>query len=208
MYLSDRDLNWAIQTGRLIVDPPPKKFDATSLDIHLDKICEAKIWNTETFLSDEKNRGRTRPELYVGKYHLGRFSGRYLGDPPAYSEDPAQLVGRRDSEIVLKPHGFMLWQTEEVVGTPDINANFICFVDGKSTKARAGIVIHLTAPTIHASWKGKITLEIANLGPFDLVLQEKDVIAQLTVASISSPPHKGVSDLSSTYGQVSVRGRP
>ncbi|MBN2581308.1 MAG: hypothetical protein JXB10_20170 [Pirellulales bacterium] len=207
MYLSDRDLRWAITTGRLIVNPPPQVIDATSIDLHLDRIEEAKIWNIEVYLNDENNRGRRRPELSVGRYHLGKFSGQYLRDPPEYQENPEQLVGRRGKEIIVKPLGFLLWQTKEVVGTPDKNADFICFVDGKSTKARAGIVIHLTAPTIHASWNGKITLEIANFGPFDLVLQEDDVIAQLTVATISSTPEKGVSERSATYQQTSVRGR-
>ena len=66
----------------------------------------------------------------------------------------------------------------------------ICFVDGKSTRARAGIVVHLTAPTIHTSWVGKVTLEFVNLGPFDLVLQEDDVIAQLPTAGFELTAHQ------------------
>jgi dCTP deaminase len=75
-----------------------------------------------------------------------------------------------------------------VVGTPVKNPGLICFVNAKSTRARTGILVHFTAPTIHAGWKGKITLEIANLGPFHVVLEENDVVAQLTVATVSSPP--------------------
>jgi deoxycytidine triphosphate deaminase len=48
----------------------------------------------------------------------------------------------------------------------------------------------MTAPTIHAGWWGQITLEIANLGPFDLCLAEDDAISQIVVATISSPPTK------------------
>ncbi len=62
---------------------------------------------------------------------------------------------------------------------------------------------------IHAGWQGKIVLEIANHGPFHFVLQENDVIAQLTVAMISSPPDvtlkKGVS---LTAGQTHATGAP
>ena len=36
MYLSDRDLQHAIETGRLIVEPKPKTIDSTSIDLHLD----------------------------------------------------------------------------------------------------------------------------------------------------------------------------
>jgi dCTP deaminase len=56
------------------------------------------------------------------------------------------------------------------VGTPEENADLICFIDGKSTRARTGLVIHLTAPTIHAGWSGKVTLEIVNLGPFHIIM--------------------------------------
>jgi dCTP deaminase len=95
------------------------------------------------------------------------------------------------------------------VGTPDEGAQLICFVDGKSTKARTGILVHFTAPTIHAGWHGNIVLEIANLGPFTFVLQEDDVIAQVTVATISSIPERTQKEAGSqTLGQANVKGQP
>jgi dCTP deaminase len=208
VYLSDRDLKWAIETGKLIVEPRPPAIDATSIDLHLDSVTEAKVWDIPKYMDHESSAGETRPELRIARYNLGEFSKRYLSSPPEYTSDPEQLVGLRGKQVVVKPHGFVLWQTKEKVGTPDVNADLICFVDGTSTRARAGIVVHLTAPTIHSSWSGRITLEIANLGPFDLVLEEDDVIAQLTVCKITSPPQRGVSGTSATYGQTTVRGKP
>jgi dCTP deaminase len=93
------------------------------------------------------------------------------------------------------------------VGTPEEGANLIAFVDGKSTRARTGILVHLTAPTIHASWAGNVTLEIANLGPFHFVLQEDDAIAQIVVATISSIPSEAMKGAGSvTYRQTEVTG--
>src|SRR5215212_5574430 len=98
---------------------------------------------------------------------------QFLVDPPNYnSHDPKQLVYKNGSEIFVRTGGFLLWQTKEKVGTPPVDPWFICFVDGKSTRARAGLLVHLTAPTIQAGWSGNVTLEIANLGPFYLLLQE------------------------------------
>lgn len=54
---------------------------------------------------------------------------------------------------------------------------------------------------------GKITLEIVNLGPFDIVLEENDVIAQLTVAKVTSAPKTAVTVSSATFGQTDVGGR-
>lgn len=209
MYLSDRDLEYAIECGKLVFRPPPEKIDATSIDLHLDAISEAKIWNISKFSDHESARGRNRPELRIANYKLGQFGGDYLASPPEENPNgPLERVVCRGKQIILRPLGFLLWQTKEVVGTnPDKNADLICFVDGKSTRARAGILIHLTAPTIHCTWHGKITLEIVNLGPFDIILEENDVIAQLTVAKVTSPPQRDVTSNSATVGQKAVSGK-
>lgn len=209
MYLSDRDLAYAIDCGKLIFKPRPQKIDATSIDLHLDEIGTAKVWNIDKFKEHEFATGRSRPELRIGKYQLNTFSEDYLAPPPEECpNDSLQPVFKRGIQVVVRPLGFLLWQTKEVVGTnPDKNADLIGFIDGKSTRARAGILVHLTAPTIHTTWYGKVTLEIVNLGPFDIVLEENDVIAQLTVAKVTSPPETDVTGSSATFGQTDVGGR-
>ncbi len=206
MYLSDKDIRAALDAKQLIIDPDPVNIDATSVDLHLDNVGTAKIWNIDKYSQSESDSGRNGQELRIGKYDLSRFSKNYLTAPPKFHEDSQEIVSQRDAQVIVKTGGFLLWQTREIVGTPDENAEFICFVDGKSTRARAGIVVHLTAPTIHASWNGKITLEIANLGPFDIVLQENDVIAQLTISTISSPPKRSMKTTSATFGQRETGG--
>lgn len=208
MYLSDRDLEWAIQTGKLIVDPFPDRIDSSSIDLHLDHVSQAKIWDVKCYLEKSSSSGKSRAELHLGSYNLAKFSKDYLVAPPAFpgTSSSDEKVFIRGNEIIVRPLGFLLWQTKERVGTPPENADLICFVDGKSTKARAGIVVHLTAPTIHTSWKGQITLEICNFGPFDLVLKEDDVIAQIIVAKVTSSPKLGVISKSNTYDQNAVSG--
>jgi dCTP deaminase len=201
MYLSDRDLKWAIDCRKLIVDPRPSAIDSTSIDLHLDAVTEADVGA----LGEERQiQGEAPYELRIGKFDYRKFSGKYLMDPP---DDSQALVFRRGSEVVVKPRGFLLWQTKEVVGTPEEGANLICFIDGKSTRARTGLLVHLTAPTIHASWSGEVTLEIANLGPFHFILKEDDVIAQITVAMVSSIPAQNMKTGGSvTYRQLGVTG--
>jgi dCTP deaminase len=204
MYLSDRDLRWAIECGKLIVDPKPDKIDSTSIDLHLDSIDQAKVWDIGTFRNDKGIDGHEPMELRIGRFEYSKFAPKYLKPPTGNTED---LVFRRGNQIIIKPQGFLLWQTKERVGTPEEGANLICFIDGKSTRARTGLLVHLTAPTIHASWSGKVTLEIANLGPFHFVLEEGDVIAQITVAMISSIPAENMKRSGSvTYRQVEVTG--
>ena len=213
MYLSDRDIAWCIDRGTLIIKPPegvePPKVDPTSIDLRLDRVEEAKIWDIETIKSDKITEGVGEAELRIGKFKYADYSDRYLVSPPDERDAPegARVLRRGNQEILVRPGGFVLWQTKEEIGTPSKNPQFICFVDGKSTRARTGIVVHLTAPTIHAGWVGNVVLEIVNLGPFTFVLRENDIIAQLTVATISSAPEKSHEQAgSSTHGQAHVTG--
>jgi deoxycytidine triphosphate deaminase len=212
MFLSDRDLEWAITHGHLIVDSTstkPRAIGPTSIDLHLDKVEEAKVWDIPKFKAQNKKMGRGDvPELPIGQFDYRAVAGDYQKPPPNVinSEDTTDLVFRRGHEIIVRPSGFVLWQTKERVGTPEEGAQLICFVDGKSMKARTGLVIHMTAPTIHAAWGAwPVTLEIANLGPFHLVLKEDDAIAQITVARISSVPAQTMRKAGSgTVGQQHV----
>src|SRR6266568_2800742 len=81
MYLSDRDLRWAIECGRLIVDPPPQRIESTSIDLHLDSVDEAKVWDVAAFGDEASVTGQERSELRIGKFDYRRFSGRYLKPP-------------------------------------------------------------------------------------------------------------------------------
>lgn len=190
MFLSDRDLIYAIESGKLIVDPETK-VGPTSIDLHLDSVAEAKIWNLSKFRNDTEKLGIARPELRVGSFNYQQLAPDYLIAPPE-NEDNA-LVSRRGQEILIRPLGFLLWQTKERVGTPEENPDHILFINGKSTRtARTGLAVHITAPTIHGGWSGKITLELINLGPFDVVLKENDSIAQITVARLTSSPQESM----------------
>jgi deoxycytidine triphosphate deaminase len=213
MYLSNRDIKWAIECGHLTVEPPPEQFgagyDETSIDLHLAGIETVRVWNLDALKEAEEARSSGQPEVHIGRFNWAKFSEKYLMPLPEVpvQDQPNALVFRRGREAVVKPGGFLLWLTKESVGTPVKNPHLICFVEGKSTRARTGILVHLTAPTIHAGWRGQITLEIANVGPFHFVLQEDDVIAQLTVATISSAPDLTLKKtVSLTQGQRGVAG--
>jgi dCTP deaminase len=192
MFLSNRDIRWAIQQGLLIFDPPPNEvtqgYDEVSVDLHLDDTDKgARVWDAVAYMEDHQ-ASVEHPELRLGSFNFKRVAGRYQRQVPSESEAGVGLVFSRGKEVVVKPHGFVLWTTLEWVGTPVANPQYICFVNAKSTRARTGVMVHMTAPTINAGWDGNITLEIANLGPFHVVLKPGDAIAQLTVATISSAP--------------------
>jgi dCTP deaminase len=208
MYLSDRDLRFALATGQLIVNPPPAEMDTTSIDLHLDAIEEARVWDVKAFARQQEEAGAPAI-LGVGKFKFKAFAEQFAVPVPSEEEAvPEARVYRDGRRVIIKPGGFFLWQTREVVGTPESDPRLICFVDGKSTRARTGLVVHMTAPTIHAGWWGHVTLEIANLGPFTLALEEGDAVAQVVAAVISSPPTKQKTALGVAEGNVTGGNEP
>jgi deoxycytidine triphosphate deaminase len=209
VYLSDVDLCQAVKCLDLIVRPFRKEeVGATSIDLHLDSVEQAKVWDFAKLAKHNKDYGLKDRELNIARMTYGLISREYLIHPPRESRiKKDDLVFKRDDAIILRPHGFLVWQTVEKVGTPIKNPKYICFIEGKSTRARTGLVVHMTAPTIHAAWHGKVTLEMTNCGPLDLILHAGDCIAQITVAQITQPPQSDAKAKSATFGQKSVHGR-
>jgi len=222
VFLTNRDIRWGIQCGKLIVDPPPEHFNAgydeTSIDLRLGPIkTGARVWDIEAYRSSHGH-----VEIELGSFEWDDVAAEYLLEVPEQNPDPAvaanQLVFRRGNQVVVRRFGFLLWTTSERVGTPKVNPKrkrpqphpeLISFVNAKSTRARIGVLVHFTAPTIHAGWVGHVTLEIANLGPFELVLREGDAIAQLTVATISSAPDLSLrKSKQQTQNQADPSGAP
>jgi dCTP deaminase len=207
VYLSDRDLRLALDAGLLIVNPPPAEIDTTSIDLHLDELTEAKCWDVSAYEAQQQEAGHVLPALSASGFNYKQFARKFARPVSPRSEAEAgATVYRNGDRLILEPGGFFLWQTKEEVGTPEVDPRLICFVNGKSAWARIGLLVHVTAPTIHAGWWGKITLEIKNLGPFRLSLAEGDAVAQIVVATVSSPPTKKKVARGIAVGQQNVGG--
>lgn len=92
-------------------------------------------------------------------------------------------------EYSLKSGEFVLAETLEKVTLP---ANLVGFVEGRSTWARVGVTVHVTAPKIDPGFSNHIRLEMANLGPFPIRLRAKiDKPCQLILFRTTSTIPKG-----------------
>jgi dCTP deaminase len=87
--------------------------------------------------------------------------------------------------VSINPGEFVLVPTLEYVRLPTAS-KLAARVEGRSKQARLGMTAHITAPTIHAGFAGKITLEIVNHGPFKLEVRPgKSMLCQLIVEKVS-----------------------
>lgn len=77
-------------------------------------------------------------------------------------------------------------------------------VEGKSSLARFGLLVHFTAPTIHAGFEGNIALEMMNLGPASIRLVSGMPICQLIIEQVAGEP---VGNAGQFAGQRDPAGR-
>lgn len=135
-----------------------------------------------------------------------------LGDEVAYFKEgvPAQIDLRRgdfntlfaplsetrklteDQPFVLRPQKLVLAKTLERVELPiqSDGVSLAARVEGKSSYARCGLLVHFTAPTIHSAFAGTITLELINLGPLDIALYPHMPICQLIIEQVHGVPFR------------------
>ena len=91
----------------------------------------------------------------------------------------------------LEPRHLVLGKTLEHVTLP---SHLAARIEGKSSLARFGLSVHITAPTVMAGFQGRLVLEIYNSGPFRIQLSHGMKIAQLILEQVSLPPlrdHRG-----------------
>ncbi len=90
----------------------------------------------------------------------------------------------KDGEpFILNPGQFALASTLEKVKIPD---NMAARLEGRSSIARLGIIVHSTASLIETGFIGQITLELANLGPKPVKLYPGMRICALSFEMLTS----------------------
>lgn len=173
VILSNVDILAAIDAGDLSItplagrDPSAPPFNTSAVDLRL------------------------APTILVPK----------TGDPITYRLDAsysADYIGRNcdaheittERPYTLRRDRFVLAQTLERVSLPIRKGRpaYAARVEGKSSRARLGMLVHFTAPTIHCGFAGPITLEIINLGSAHIDLVPGVFICQLIFERMSGLP--------------------
>lgn len=118
---------------------------------------------------DEKNIAPAAYYFHLGKYLLVPKPNQTVnlagGDDPVYDK-----IDISSEPYTLKPNEFILGQTLEKL---TIGNNMGMLIDGRTTTARLGLTVNITAIWIHPGHSESIiTLEIKNVGNHNLVLTE------------------------------------
>lgn len=95
-----------------------------------------------------------------------------------------EIVLPEGEAFYLHPGELALAVTLESVTLPD---NVVGWLDGRSSLARLGLMVHVTAHRIDPGWHGQIVLEFFNSGKLPLALRPGMVIGALSFEPMSGP---------------------
>ncbi len=199
MILSDREIQVARARGLIgITDVPtdPARWSPTTVDLALDD--ELRVWDEITGPGVET-----------------------VIDPMSDDFDSNALVRKYAPAVscsggyVLEPKKLVLGWTIQKIKLPH-TSRIAARVEGKSSLARIGLGIHVTAPIIHPGFgidlkKPKypgsaIRLEIWNVGPLRIKLTKGMPICQVLFEEVHGTPEEGYTGQFSVQGPVE-RGR-
>jgi len=193
MILSDREIRAALARDALRITPVPgtEAWSSTAIDLCLAK--ELVLWKRPGGAGVEAVVCPANPD-----YDFDTLRGTY-----------SQRVEIGADGYVFKSQTFLLGWTAEKIQLPH-RSRLAARVEGKSSLARLGIGVHVTAPTIHAGFGFKkdnpeypgspLQLEMWNVGPLDVKLMTGMPICQLTFETVDGTPEKGYE------GKFSIQG--
>ena len=98
--------------------------------------------------------------------------------------------------IVLPPSELVLISTLEKIHIPN---GYVGRVEGVSSLARIGLLVHITSGFIDPNFKGHITLEVVNMNRYPIILEDGARICQLVVEKLDSPNEREYSRKSNHY---------
>lgn len=175
VILTDREIKIAIDRELIGLNPEPAgdAFSSTSVDLTLD------------------------PQARTFRKEVGHGINIDPGSPKYKFHEIADLLTESmiiETQFNLSPRKLLLAWTRETLSLP-LYSRLAARVEGRSSLARMGISIHLTAPTIHAGFVGQLQLEIINHGLTDIVLRPGMKICQLIFETTLGTPDKAYSGM-------------
>ena len=157
MILSDRTIKEKMRSGELIIDP-----------LGENAVQPASV---DVRLDDE--------------ILVFRNSWRTHIDVTQPADDVVERVYIEEGRpFLLHPGQFALGSTLERVAIPH---DVVARIEGKSSLARYGLLIHSTAGFVDPGWDGKLTLEFSNVGILGITLRAGMKIGHISFTQLTTP---------------------
>ncbi len=161
MLLSDRDIEIALNEGRIRVNPEPDlvaQLGACSLDFRLGTLF--RVFEHSRYPYIDPCKGMDVDALMSS-----------VKTPPG-------------EPFIMQPGELVLAVTMEWLELAD---DLAARMEGRSSLGRLGIIVHGTACLFDPGWRGVPTMEIGNLGRMPVALYPGMKICSFTFEPLSSP---------------------
>ena len=164
MRLCDRDIIQWLDEGKLVIEPRPpvERINGATADVRLGNQFRVFQGHTAAYI-----------DLSGPKNEVNEALEREMSD---------EIVLPEGEAFYLHPGELALAVTLESVTLPD---NVVGWLDGRSSLARLGLMVHVTAHRIDPGWHGHIVLEFFNSGKLPLALRPGMVIGALSFEPMS-----------------------
>ncbi|GAA0673346.1 MULTISPECIES: dCTP deaminase [Rheinheimera] len=164
MRLCDRDIEAYIEAGKIQITPrpTPDMISGVSVDIRLGH----KFRTFRAYAAPFIDLSGPREEV----------------DLALNSVMSDEIVLTDDEAFFLHPGELALAITLESVTLP---ADIVGWLDGRSSLARLGLMVHVTAHRIDPGWSGNIVLEFYNSGRLPLALRPNMKIGALNFETMT-----------------------
>src|SRR5262249_36814770 len=184
MILTDREIKLALRRDHIRIIPLPSDsaISSSSVDVTLPE--EISFWPAQ------------QPEAAEP---FVVYPTRPTFDVVGLMREQITILTLPPEGFLLKPGAFVLGWTEEQIRLP-YPSRLAARVEGRSSLARLGVGVHVTAPTIHAGFGflddpqhagTRIRLEIWNCGPLHVCLEKGMKVCQLILEEVHGTPDKG-----------------
>ncbi|QIQ22307.1 dCTP deaminase [Zophobihabitans entericus] len=166
MRLCDRDIEAYLANGKLKITPQPpvESINGATVDVRLGNQFRTFREHTIPYI-----------DLSGPKNEVSASLERVMSE---------EIVLPEGEAFYLHPGELALAVTLESVVIPD---DLVGWLDGRSSLARLGLMVHVTAHRIDPGWHGQIVLEFYNSGKLPLALRPGMTIGALSFETLSGP---------------------
>lgn len=150
MRLCDKDIYKYLQQGKIKISPEPdySQISGVTVDIRLGNKFRVFEDHQAPYI-----------DLSGPKEDMQKALNSVMSD---------EIVLEEDKSFFLHPGELALAVTHESITLP---GNIVGWLDGRSSLARLGLMVHVTAHRIDPGWSGNIVLEFFNGGKLPLALK-------------------------------------
>ncbi|MCL1073240.1 dCTP deaminase [Shewanella dokdonensis] len=169
MRLTDIEIEQCLDDGSIVIEPRPSSdaISGVSVDVRLGHQFRVFKDHTAPYI-----------DLSGPKAEVQAAMDNVMSDQIDIADGQA---------FFLHPGELALAVTYESVQLP---ADVVGWLDGRSSLARLGLMVHVTAHRIDPGWKGKIVLEFFNSGKLPLALRPMMTIGALNFDKLNHPVAK------------------